>query len=447
MKYQSIVIGFGKGGKTLAAELAKNGERVAVIEKSDKMFGGTCINVGCIPSKSFVKNAEKMDTEASFEEKAKRYNSAVGEKNELTTMLRGKNYDKLNQFSNLDIIVGTAEFIDNKSIKVTTNDGELLLEADKFFVNTGSTPFVPGIEGVKENPNILLSEDLLALEELPENLTIIGGGYIGLEFASMYSAFGSKVRMLVVEDEFIPREDRDIAQSILEAFEAKGVEILLSVKTKKFVGDSVYYEKDGVEKVIENTKILMATGRKANTQNLGLEKAGVELTERGLIKVDETLKTTAPNIWAMGDVCNNLQFTYISLDDYRVISSQFYGDGEYKTSSRKNVPYSVFISPSFSRVGLNEKEALEQGYNIKVFKMPTAAIPKAQVLKKTQGMLKAIVDMDTEKILGAMLFCEESHEVINIVKVVMDLEGSYKTLKNTIFTHPTMAESLNDLFQ
>lgn len=446
MKYDSIIIGFGKGGKTLAGALAKKGERVALIEKSEMMYGGTCINVGCIPSKFLVDNGEKATSNLNFEDMANYYRQAVVEEKALTSMLRKKNYDKLNDLPNVDVINGSASFLDETNIMVHTVGGDKTLAGDKFFINTGAVPVIPDIQGIKDNPHVYVSETLLVEENLPKKLTIIGGGYIGLEFASIYASFGSDVTMLVHGAEFIPREDEDIAFEIKKRLLEKGVKILLSADTKKVEGDSITYEKDGEEFVIEDTKILVATGRKANTASLNLEKAGVELTDRGLVKVDERLKTTAPNIWAMGDVCGPLQFTYISLDDFRIIRSQLMGDGSYTTKERKNVPYSVFLSPTFSRVGINEKDAAKDGKSIKVLSMSTAAVPKAQVLKKTEGLLKAIVDEETGKILGAMLFCEDSHEMINLVKLAMDLDGDYTLLRDMVFTHPTMSEALNDLF-
>ncbi|MGI6258223.1 MAG: FAD-dependent oxidoreductase, partial [Anaerovoracaceae bacterium] len=416
MKYDVIIIGFGKGGKTLAATLAKKGEKVALIEASEKMYGGTCINVGCIPSKYLVDNAEEIDGHMSFERKAEKYGRVVKEKKALTAMLRKKNYDKLDGLSNVDIIVGTASFIGERTVKVQGKE-EMQLSGEKIIINTGSLPVIPNIPGIEANPNVYTSESLMEEEDLPRKLTIIGGGYIGLEFASMYAGFGSDVTMLIHGSDFIPREDEDIASEIKKSLEDKGVKILMSSDTKKVDGSTVVYDRDGEEFSIEETKVLIATGRRANTKALDLENAGVQMTDRGLIKVDEHLKTTAPGIWAMGDVCEPLQFTYISLDDYRIVSADILRSGEYTTKERKNVPYSVFLSPTFSRVGINEKEAKKQGRQVKVVTMPAAAIPKAQVLKKPQGILKGIIDKETGKILGVMLFCQDSHEMINIIKL------------------------------
>lgn len=289
----------------------------------------------------------------------------------------------------------------------------------------------------------------MELDVLPKRLAIIGGGYIGLEYASMYTDFGAEVTVYQIEDKLIPREDRDIAEAIQKAFEDKGVHFEMNVQTEEIENAGseavVHYKKDGTALTAGADAVLIATGRKPNTEGLNLEAAGVEKTPRGAVKVDEKLRTSVPNIWAMGDVAGGLQFTYVSLDDFRIVKDQLTGSGK-RASSDRTVPYSVFIDPPFSRVGLNEEEAAAQGYHVKIAKLPAAAIPKAQVLRKPVGLLKAVIDADTNKILGTMLFCEESYEMINIVKLAMDAGLDYTVLRDQIFTHPTMSEALNDLF-
>lgn len=447
-KYYGIIIGFGKGGKTLAGKLAAEGRRVALIEKDAMMYGGTCINVGCIPSKSLVRSAghAALHPEASMEEKKAFYKTAIEEKRRVTAMLRKKNYDKLNDLSNVEIYDGKASFISNTEVRVQLTDGGVIdLEGENIFINTGSTSVIPRIEGLKGNPKAYFSNEMLELEELPEHLAIIGGGYIGLEFASMYSGFGSRVTVIQDGDIFIPREERDIADAVQKAMEKRGVEFLFGANTKKLEEGRITLEQNGAEKVIEADAILVATGRRPNTDDLNVEAAGVQLTDRGAVIVGADLKTSAANIWAMGDVTGGLQFTYTSLDDFRIVWSGLHG-GSYNRDVRKAVPYSVFIAPSLSRVGMGEDEAVKAGYKIRVFKLPAAAIPKAQVLRNPDGLLKAIVDEDSGRILGATLFCEESYEVINIIKMAMDAGLSYEVLRDEIFTHPTMSEALNDLF-
>ena len=238
-------------------------------------------------------------------------------------------------------------------------------------------------------------------------------------------------------------------KAIQKAFEDKGVHFEMNVQTEEIENAGseavVHYKKEGTALTAGADAVLIATGRKPNTEGLNLEAAGVEKTPRGAVKVDEKLRTSVPNIWAMGDVAGGLQFTYVSLDDFRIVKDQLTGSGK-RASSDRTVPYSVFIDPPFSRVGLNEEEAAAQGYHVKIAKLPAAAIPKAQVLRKPVGLLKAVIDADTNKILGTMLFCEESYEMINIVKLAMDAGLDYTVLRDQIFTHPTMSEALNDLF-
>lgn len=447
-KFDDVVIGFGKGGKTIAGALANAGRKVALIEKSDKMYGGTCINVGCIPTKSLVHSAN-IAVSGCAEGKAA-YAKAIARKAQLVEMLRSKNYQKLNANPNVTVINGTAGFISAHEIEVTGDDGTARIDSERFFINTGSSPFIPPIKGLEGNPYVYISETLLELQTLPDRMVIIGGGYIGVEFSSIYADFGVKVTILQDGDVFLPREDAEIAETVRKSLEKRGVQVLTEVKVKEIGQRDHFAEvrietKEG-EKLLPAEAVLVATGRRPNTKGLNLEAAGVQVNERGGIITDNTRTTTAPNIFAMGDVAGGLQFTYISLDDYRIVASKLLGDGSYTLDKRGAVPYSVFLNPPFSRVGMSEKEAVAAGFKVKIAKLPAAAVPKAQVLEQTTGLLKAVIDADTGKILGAHLFCEESQELVNLVKVAMDAGLEYKTLKNMIFTHPTMAEAFNDLF-
>lgn len=450
---KNLIIGFGKGGKTLAGALSSAGESVLLVEASDKMFGGTCINVACIPSKSMEFSARLSKTQGGeYDDKAVRYKKAVEEKNNLTAALRGKNYDKV-VGAGAEVIVGTASFIDSTHVSITLSDGNTeTVQADRIFINTGARPFIPPIEGLKESRFAYTSEQLLSLEKLPHHLVIIGGGYIGLEFASFFRNFGSEVTIIQDSDAFIPREDEEISRAVLESLESRGITVLRNAKTQKVeddpngTGASLSLETPDGAKTLPADAILVATGRRPNVQGLNLEAAGVELTERGAVKTDEHLRTSAPNIWAMGDVVGGLQFTYISLDDFRIVRSQLLGDGSRTTKNRGAVPYSVFLDPPFSRVGMSEAEAVKAGFNIKTAKLPAMAIPKAKVLRQPTGLLKAIIDTDTGLILSAHLFCADSHEMINTVKLAMDAKLPYTVLRDAIYTHPTMSEAFNDLF-
>ncbi len=450
-RFDNIIIGFGKGGKTLAGALASKGQSTALIEKDPAMYGGTCINVACIPTKSLEHSARLSFLQGgSFEEKAARYANAVAEKRRLTAMLRKKNYDKA-VASGVSVITGSASFEDAHHVLVTYSDAPAeRLTGEKIFINTGSRPFIPPVNGLKTSRFTYTSETLMERDALPRQLAIVGGGYIGLEFASYYANFGSSVTVIQDTEAFIPREDAEVAAAVADSFAARGIRIIRSAKLLSVSdgesGAVLTLEKAGETVSLEADAILVATGRRPNLDGLNAEKAGVELTERGAVKTDEHLRTSAPNIYAMGDVAGGLQFTYISLDDSRIVKSALLGGGSRTTQNRGAVPYTVFIDPPLSRAGLTEEEALAKGYEVWVAKLPAAAIPKAHVLQKPTGLLKAIVDKKTGLILGAHFFCAESQEMINLIKLSMDAKLPYTVLRDGIFNHPTMSEALNDLF-
>ena len=452
--FDVIIIGFGKGGKTLAAEFAKRGQKVAIIERSDKMYGGTCINIGCIPTKTLVHQAKMASAlkDATFEERSEFYRNAVSVKESVTSALRNKNYHNLADNPNVTVYTGIGSFVSADVVAVRTATEEIRLTSKQIIINTGAETVILPIEGVAGNPFVYTSTSIMELADLPRRLVIIGGGYIGLEFASMYASFGSQVTVLESYPELIAREDRDIAASVKETLEKKGIVFRMNAKVQSVnrVEDKaiVTFADSQTNEVfvLEADAVLLATGRRPNTKDLNLEVAGVEVDVRGAIIVDEYLKTTNPNIRAVGDVKGGLQFTYISLDDYRIVREDLFGDKERRTGDRNPVSYSVFIDPPLSRVGLNEEEARRQNRDIIVKKLPVMAIPRAKTLGETDGLLKAIIDKNTGKILGCMLFAPDSSEVINIVAVAMKTGQDYTFLRDFIFTHPSMSEALNDLF-
>ncbi len=318
------------------------------------------------------------------------------------------------------------------------------------FINTGAAPFVPPIPGLAESRRMYVSETLMDLDTLPQKLVIIGGGYIGMEFSSIYTGFGSQVTVIQDGPVFLPREDEDIAQAVMKDLNERGIRIMLSAEIESVRDEAertaVTVRTGTATEVLEADAVLVATGRRPYTEGLNAAAAGVELTERGTVKTDKFLRTTAPDIWAMGDVAGGLQFTYISLDDYRIVKSQILGGEQRSTENRGAVPYSVFFSPPFSRVGLSEKEAREQGFQVQTARLSVAAIPRAQLLRRQAGLLKVVIDAQSKRVLGAHLFCPESHEIINIFKVAIDAGIPYPVLRDGIYSHPTMAEALNELF-
>lgn len=447
-KVENIIIGFGKAGKTLANYLGNKGEKTILVEKSPKMYGGTCINVGCIPSKFLATAADRRSySQVSNEEY---YQNAVINKKALIAKLNKANYDKVAMNSNVEVIDGLASFKDEHTVNIQTANGVEEVFAERIFINTGAKPFIPSVEGLEVGNRIHTSETLMNLEDFPKTLTILGSGFIGLEFAATYAKFGTKVTVIDKAEKLLAREDDDVANAVFESYKSLGVEFIFGADTKHVEQDentvTLSYEVNGETGKISSDVLLVATGRTPNTKELHLENAGVEVSERGFVNVNEHLQTNKPHIFAMGDVNGGPQFTYISLDDYRIVKSYLDGNGAYTRNDRQPIAFSAFLHPTYSRVGLSEKEARQAGYNIKVATLPVTAIPKAKILGNQTGIYKAIVDADTNQILGTVLFGEESHEVINIVVTAMIAKQPYTALANQIFTHPTMAEALNDLF-
>lgn len=441
-EFKNIVIGFGKGGKTLAKNLAAKGESVLVVEKSKKMYGGTCINIACLPSKNLIINAQR----------GIKFEDAVKQKNEMTTALRNKNYHMVADEETATVLDGTAKFVGNHTIEIVLDSGEKTkIKGERIFINTGATPIIPQVKGLKESKYILDSTAAMDQNSLPNELVILGAGYIGMEFASMFARYGAKVTVLDTNEKFLKREDDDISEMLFNDLSQDGIEFKLGVKVVevKDLSDKVeiIYEINGKKQTVKADKLLVATGRKPVTEGLGLENTDIELDERGAIKVDDYLRTTAENVWAIGDVKGGPQFTYISLDDFRIIFDQLYGKGKRKVSDRNLVPYSVFITPALSRVGLNEVEAKNKGIEYKLFKLAATSIPKAKVIGNTRGMYKILVDPDTEEILGATIYGEESYEVINLIALAMKAKLPYTMLRDQIYTHPTMTEALNDVLK
>lgn len=439
---KNLIIGFGKGGKTLAAFLAKRGEPVALIEQSADMYGGACINIACIPTKSLIAEAEKGTD----------YPRAHDVKELLTATLRQTNFEKLAKLENVEIITGKAAFRSPTEVTIQlVAGGETQIEAERIFINTGSQPAIPPIEGM-DSGKVLTSAELIAQSGRPEKLVIIGGGFIGLEFADMFAKFGTEVTVLDRRTRFLPNEDEDVASELFKILADKTIRILNGVNVEKVEdvdADSVNvrFTQNGQRKSLAADAVLPATGRKPNTVDLNLAAAGIETDEKGYIQVDDQLKTNVPHIWALGDCNGGPQFTYISLDDFRIIRNQLTEKDRYTSvNDRPPFPTCVFVTPPLALAGLREREAREQGYDIKVFKIPASAIPKAAILNERRGLLKAVVDAKTDRILGCMLCCAEAHEIINTMHLAIHAGVTYHALADMIFTHPSMTEALNELF-
>lgn len=352
----------------------------------------------------------------------------------------------------MTIYTGSASFISPDAVKVTLPDGDIELQGKEIFINTGSTPIVPAIDGIQQSQHVYTSATLLDMNVLPKHLIIVGGGYIGLEFASMYAGFGSKVTILEGGNRFMPRNDQDIAKSVKEVMEKKGIEIHLNARAQSIHdtndGVTLAYSdvSDGTPYFVDGDAILIATGRKPMIEGLNLQAAGIEVDAHGAIVVNDQLRTTVPHVWAMGDVKGGPQFTYLSLDDFRIIRDQLFGDKKRDIGDRDPVQYAVFIDPPLAHIGITEEEALKRGYSFKVSRLPATSVVRSRTLQQTDGMLKAIINNHNGKIMGCTLFCADASEVINIVAMAMKTGQDATFLRDFIFTHPSMSEGLNQLF-
>ncbi|PAV27979.1 hypothetical protein CIL05_19125 [Virgibacillus profundi] len=438
LTYDAIIIGFGKAGKTLAGELANKGWKVAMIEKDPNMYGGTCINIACIPTKVLVHDGlMKMP-----------YPDAIERKDKVVEKLRENNYKSLADNDQVTIHVSEAKFRSDKEVEIELDGKREILTAEHIFINTGATSNIPPLKGDLSSDKVYTSTTLINRKQLPKKLAIIGGGYIGLEYASMYQNFGSEVSVITPEDKLLPYEDSEIAAEVQKVLEEKGIQFIFGAKAEEVEEkseDEVKLALSNGEDLIANA-VLLATGRKPNVEHLGLENTSIELTEKGAIKVNDHLETKVDNVWALGDVKGGMQFTYISLDDYRIVMNYLFGDKEYSLMARKNVPYSVFIDPPLSRVGMTAKEAEDKGYEIAGGKLSVASHPRAHVIDDLRGLFKVVIDKKKDKILGATLFGPESPELINLVKLAMDLDAPYTYLRDQVYNHPVMSESFNNLF-
>lgn len=443
---QNVFIGFGKAAKTLAGALANRGESVIMIEASDKMYGGTCINVACIPTKTLLTSSQNNRLGDAQEN----YFNAIMNKNDVTGTLRYSNLHKLSDKSTVTVLNGWAEFEAPKQLKVTYQNGKTdQISGDRIFINTGSTPIIPEITGLKDSIFMQTSETLIDQKRLPQKLVIIGGGYIGLEFASIYANFGSQVTIIDANDQFMPRDERELAVAVQRDLAAKGVQFELKAQVTKVVDQvgaaRIEFERAGQAQQITADTILVATGRKANIAHLGLKNAGIATNQRGII-VDDHLRTNVKNIWAMGDVRGGAQFTYLSLDDYRIVLDQLVGDGKRTVLEQELVPHVVFLNTPVATIGINEEQAQKEQIAYKVGKLATKAVPKAHVLGNTTGYLKVLVSPETHEILGATLYCIDAQELINVVSLAMHQHLHYEVLRDQIYSHPTMTEAFNDLF-
>ncbi|MDL0088124.1 dihydrolipoyl dehydrogenase family protein [Campylobacter gastrosuis] len=429
--YDIAILGFGKAGKTLAVRANALNKSVAVVEKSAQMYGGTCINVGCIPTKKLI-TLSKM---AKFHEnKDEFFKKAVGLKNELILALRAKNFAMLDSLKNVEVITQTASFVDKNTILLSPS-GEKIT-ADKIIINTGSKSIKPNFS-VKSDI-VYQSDEILELGHLPKHLVVVGGGFIGLEMASMFANFGSKVSV-VLRSEILKNEDDDVREVLIKNLENQGVNFIQNAKISEINGDKIYFN----DSFLEADAFLLSLGRTPNIDDLELKNAGVLVNKRGGVATDECLRSEISDIFAVGDARGDEFFTYISLDDFRIVNSYLFGD---KTRTKNNrSPYAkvLFTDTPFAKIGLSEREA---GENVKVLKVMMQNVPNAKILGNDTGFLKAICDKASGEILGASFICANAHEIINEIAIAMKFRAKASDLAGQIFTHPSTSEALNDLF-
>jgi pyruvate/2-oxoglutarate dehydrogenase complex dihydrolipoamide dehydrogenase (E3) component len=453
-QYDAIVLGAGQAGTPLCRALAEAGMRTAIVEREH--VGGTCVNEGCTPTKTMVASARV----AHLARRGADYGVRTGEikidltkvrqrKRAIVDLFRNGSQSRIEKTANLELIFGQAEFTGPKTIRVRTNDGgERLLSADKFFINAGCRPAVPKIEGLSGVP-YLNSTSIMELDAVPEHLLILGGGYIGLEFGQMFRRFGSRVTIVQSGPQLLRGEDAEIAEEVLKIMREEGLEILLNSRatrvSKTANGLELTVESDGKPQTISGTHLLVAAGRVPNTDWLNPGAAGIATHKNGFIRVNDRLETTAPGIFALGDINGGPAFTHISYDDFRIIRTNIIEKGSASIAGRI-VPYTLFIDPQLGRVGMTETEARASGRKIRVAKMPMSYVARALELDETRGFMKVIVDAETSQMLGAAILGIEGGEVMTQVQLAMIGKLPYTVLKDAVFAHPTLAESLNNLF-
>lgn len=459
-----IIIGGGKAGKTLAPALVADGRKTALVERSLNMIGGGCINIACIPTKTMVASANVANTvrnSAAYGVKANtpivNLAEVIQRKRSVVQSAREMNLHNLETALDNNLITGEARFVAPKTITVTTTEGNnRLLTAERLFINTGTRPLIPSIPGLTE-VEFLTSESIMELEHLPEHLIVLGSGYIGLEFAQMFRRFGCRVTLIGQSNQILSQQDPDIAIAVQRLLEGDGIEFLLKTKVLRVDGAGnetiLQIQVADRQMSLQGSHLLVAVGRAPNTDSLNLAAAGVATDTRGFIQVNDRLETNIPGIWALGDINGGPQYTHVSLDDYRIVKANLIDGGDspkerlrQRSTGDRLVPSCLFIDPELAHVGLTETEARQQGYAIRVAKLDASAIPRAKTLGQTDGLLKAIVDTETSRILGCSLLCHEAGEVISTVQMVMQAQMPYTVLRDGVLTHPTMTEGLNMLF-
>jgi pyruvate/2-oxoglutarate dehydrogenase complex dihydrolipoamide dehydrogenase (E3) component len=448
-KVDAIVIGAGQAGVPLSTALAGAGRRTVLIERIH--VGGTCINEGCTPTKTMVASARV----AYLARRGAEYGVETGDvrvdlrrvrerKRAIVESFRGGSERRIRVTPGLELIYGEARFTGPRTVAV---DGRTL-EADLVFINTGGRPADPDVDGL-DRVGALDSTSVMELEQVPEHLLVLGGGYIGLEFAQMFRRFGSRVTVVQRGPQLLPLEDEDIAGAVLELLREDGIEVLLESAARcaeaRDGGVRLVVGTAGGERALEGSHVLLAAGRVPNTERLGLEAAGIAADAKGYVQVNTRLETSAPGVYALGDVKGGPAFTHISYDDFRIIRTNLLQGGHATTEGRL-LPYTVFMDPQLGRIGLSERGARKLGRPYRVARMPMSHVARALEMDEARGLMKALVDPDTGRILGAAVLGIEGGELMAMLQLAMMGNVPYDTIRDAVFAHPTLAESLNNLF-
>ncbi len=452
-EYDLVVLGCGTGSKVAAFTTAQQGKRVALIER--KYIGGSCHNIACMPSKNIIHSAKV----ASYVRRSNEFGITIDAFRIDMSVVRDRKRRMVSHSidihldifkrSRVELILGSGRFIGPRTLEVIPLDGaRRRVRADKVIISTGTRASLEPLPGLAE-AQPLTHVEALELDQIPEHLIVIGGGYVGLELSQAMRRFGSKVSIIDRNDRLLHREDEDVSEGVRSLFEDEGIDIVLSAQVKGVSGKSgravqVVITQNGVEKTLKGTHLLVAAGRTPNTADIGLELAGVEVTDRGYIKVNERLETTAQGVWALGEVAGSPQFTHISFDDFRVFRDDLSG-GNHVTTGRQ-VPFCLFTDPEYARIGLSETEANRKGIPYRLFKIPMEQVLRARTLSETRGIIKALVDVDSDRILGFAGFAVDAGEIMGPVQLSMIAGLPYTTLREAILTHPTLVEGLNFLF-
>jgi pyruvate/2-oxoglutarate dehydrogenase complex dihydrolipoamide dehydrogenase (E3) component len=452
-RFDAIVIGSGQGGNPLAVAFAGAGRRTAMIEREH--VGGTCINEGCTPTKTMVASARV----AYLARRGAGYGVRTGEVTVDMARVRQRKRDIVDSFrtgdeqrlatAGVELLMGSGELTGPDTVAVALRDGgHRVLQADTIVLNAGcrpSSPPVPGLDGVPT----LDSTSIMELDAVPEHLLVLGGGYVGLEFGQMFRRFGARVTIVQRGPALLAREDTDVAEAVAGIMREDGIEVLLDADTSRVAAADgrvcLDVRAGGETRTLEGSHLLVAAGRRPNTEGLGLEAAGVATDARAYVRVDERLRTNVPGIYAIGDVKGGPAFTHISYDDFRILRANLLEGGSASTAGRL-VPYTVFIDPQLGRVGMSEAEAAAAGLEVRVARMPMSSVARALEVDEPRGFMKAVVDADSGRVLGCAVLGLEGGELMAALQVAMMGRLPYTALRDGVFAHPTLAESLNNLF-